>query len=202
MVFAECISWIVFLGVTSATSISLAKLMYTRKKSIENAVEENRRQNNITGRLLRQAIQSLVFQFAFMVLPYTYVVSLNMMPMTFLTDKEIVCNQNMFYCITNAVIPLFNPFSLGMLLKERRQNIFPSLSVRRIPNICMRNNKVYPSHNEKSENIHQLEVLYSVDEITEEKSEAEVTEFKNITKHNSKKVTLVTLVAHQKISQI
>ncbi|CAC5420604.1 unnamed protein product [Mytilus coruscus] len=91
--------------------------------SVRSTCSKQRSQPSVTSRLLQQAIYSLLYHIVFMALPYSYVVATDVCIDIWFSECDILRNQKLFFHYTLAVLPIFNPISLGFFLKQHRKSL-------------------------------------------------------------------------------
>lgn len=104
------------------------KVVFKRHNGIGHYSERStnsiqRSQQSVTGRLLQQAIFSILYHIVFMALPYSYVVATDVCVDNWFSQCNILSNKKLFFHYTLAILPIFNPISLGIFLKQHRKSL-------------------------------------------------------------------------------
>ncbi|CAG2187848.1 PTHR1 [Mytilus edulis] len=115
-----------FVILTTFLILYVLKIVHKRQtmmdRHLKRTSNRQRSQQNVTGRLLQQAIYSILYHIVFMALPYSYVVVMDMCVVN-ITGRYVLRNTSLFFHYVEAILPIFNPISLGIFLKKNRKSL-------------------------------------------------------------------------------
>lgn len=116
-----------FVILTTFLILYVLKIVHKRQtmmdRHLKRTSNRQRSQQNVTGRLLQQAIYSILYHIIFMSLPYSYVVIMDMFVNNLFTGRYVLRNKSLFFHYVEAILPIFNPISLGIFLKKNRKSL-------------------------------------------------------------------------------
>ncbi|CAC5420598.1 unnamed protein product [Mytilus coruscus] len=112
---------------TTFLILYILKVVHKRQNMMDRHLKrtsnKQRSQQNVTGKLLKQVIYSFLYHIVFMALPYSCVLILDMFVDNSFTDGNVLKHKRLFFHYAEAILPIFNPISLGIFLKKHRKSL-------------------------------------------------------------------------------